>query len=86
MSERSYWQVLRDRRLALLLVDSTVRLGTFGLLGVLAIGEALQSWVLGVALLIGSGLQLLAASSRRLFATEMIGSDGRLAVNGLLGV
>lgn len=76
----------RYRPRQVLLIDCTLRLAVFALVGGLAIADALPLWVLGLALFAGSGLQLLAASSRRLVATGMVDADGRLAVNGLLGV
>jgi MFS family permease len=70
---------------ALLLADCVLRFIVFVAIALLALAGALPLWLLGVALLFGSGLRLLALSSRRLVATELAGESGRFAVNGLLG-
>lgn len=68
-----------------LLADSALRSAIFIGLGLLALAGSLRLWSLATALLAGSVLRLLSASSRRLIATGMLGEDGRLAVNGLIG-
>jgi MFS family permease len=68
-----------------LLADSTLRSVLFAGLGLLAMAGSLRLWSLTAALFAGSLLRLLSGSSRRLIATSMIGPDGRLAVNGVMG-
>ena len=68
-----------------LIADSSLRFLVFTALGIAALANALPLWMLTAALVVGSGLRLLAASGRRLLATQMGGTEGRFAVNGLLG-
>lgn len=75
----------RFRPRALMLTDCVLRFVVFTGIAILAYGHVLPLWVLGVALFAGSGLRLLASSSRRLIATGMSGEQSRFAVNGLLG-
>ena len=75
----------RFRPRALVVADCVLRCVVFSGLGTLALAQVLQLWVLVVALLLGSGVRLLASSSRRLIATGMAGPDRRFGVNGLLG-
>lgn len=75
----------RFRPRALLTVDCVVRFVVLTALAVLALAGALPLWLLGVALLFGSGLRLLALSSGRLVVTDLAGEQGRFAANGLLG-
>lgn len=69
-----------------LLIDSAVHAVMFLALGALALTDRLTLPVLVVMLSIGSTLRLLSASARRLAATGMVSEEGRLAVNGLIGV
>ncbi|MFI7104372.1 MFS transporter [Streptomyces sp. NPDC050161] len=69
----------------LLLTDCVLRSLVSGTLGVLALTDALSLPLLIVGLLMGSSFRLVGSSSRRLLATGMVGAEGRLAVNGLLG-
>jgi MFS family permease len=69
-----------------LLADSAVRAVVLGGLGLLSAEHSLTLWSLALVLFAGSPLRLLADSSRRLIATGMVGDNGKLAVNGLLGV
>ncbi|HVV21790.1 MAG TPA: MFS transporter [Pseudonocardiaceae bacterium] len=75
----------RFRPRQVLVVDCTTRFVVLTGVALLALTDMLPLWTLGVALLVGSGLRLLALSSRRLVATELAGERGRFAVNGLLG-
>ncbi|HEX3811676.1 MAG TPA: MFS transporter [Mycobacteriales bacterium] len=75
----------RFRPRALLTTDCVLRFTVLSGLALLAMAGQLPLWLLGAALFAGSGLRLLAASSRRLVATGMAGIEGRFAVNGLLG-
>ena len=70
---------------ALLAGDCLLRCAVFTGVAALAMSNVLPLWVLGVTLFAGSGLRLLAGSSRRLVATGLVSEDGRFAVNGLLG-
>jgi hypothetical protein len=70
---------------AVLLVDSVLRCGVFAGLGLLALAGSLGFWTLAAGLFAGSVLRLLSASSRRLVAMGMLGEDGWLALNGLIG-
>lgn len=70
---------------SLLVADCALRLVFVGGLGVLALTGTLSLWVLAGALLVGSALRQVGYSSRRLLATGMVGPQGLLAVNGLLG-
>lgn len=73
----------RPRRL--LMADCLVRFVVLTGVALLALVGVLPLWTLAVALFVGSGLRLLAVSSRRLVAAELAGERGRFAVNGLLG-
>lgn len=73
-----------DPRTALL-VDSVLRCGVYVGLGVLALAGSLGFWTLAAGLFAGSVLRLLSASSRRVLAMGMLGEDGWLALNGLIG-
>jgi MFS family permease len=75
----------RFRPRALLTTDCVLRFTVLSGLALLAMAGRLPLWLLGSALFAGSGLRLLASSSRRLVATGMAGVEGRFAVNGLLG-
>jgi hypothetical protein len=68
-----------------LLADATLRGGTLLAVGAFAVVDQLPLWILVAALVGASALRLLAASSRRLVASNLAGDEGRLAVNGLLG-
>jgi MFS family permease len=73
-----------DPRLVLL-IDSSVHVVVFLVLGALALAGRLGLGLLLGLLVIGSIVKLLSASARRLTAVEMVDEHGRLAVNGLLG-
>jgi hypothetical protein len=73
-----------DPRTALV-VDSVLRCGVFVGLGLFALAGSLGFWMLAAALFAGSVLRLLSASSRRVLAMGMLGEDGWLALNGLIG-
>jgi len=73
-----------DPRTALL-VDSVLRCGVYVGLGLLALAGSLSFWSLAAGLFAGSVLRLLSASSRRVLAMGMLGEDGWLALNGLIG-
>lgn len=75
----------RFRPRALLATDCLLRCAVFTGLAGLATADLLPLWLLGVTLFTGSGLRLLASSSRRLVATGFVDERGRFAVNGLLG-
>lgn len=75
----------RFRPRHVLVIDCATRFVVLTGVALLALTDRLPLWTLGVALLVGSGLRLLALSSRRLVATELAGERGRFAVNGLLG-
>jgi MFS family permease len=74
-----------DPRLVLL-IDSSVHSVMFLAVGALALTGRLDLPLMVVMLSVGSALRLLSASARRLSATDMAGGNGRLAVNGLLGI
>ena len=75
----------RFRPRGLLMTDCLVRFVVLTGVALLAVAGVLPLWALGVALFVGSGLRLLALSSRRLVAADLAGERGRFAVNGLLG-
>jgi hypothetical protein len=75
----------RFRPRSLLMADCLVRFVVFTAVALLALVGVLPLWALGVALFAGSGLRLLALSSRRPVAAGLAGERGRFAVNGLLG-
>jgi MFS family permease len=75
----------RFRPRSLLAIDCTLRFVLLTGLAWMAQAGILQLWLLGIALFLGSGLRLLAVTSRRLVATELAGEEGRFAANGLLG-
>jgi MFS family permease len=75
----------RFRPRALLAADCVLRFTVLTGVALAALAGVLSLWLLGAALFAGSGLRLLASSSRRLVATELAGERGRFAANGLLG-
>lgn len=75
----------RVRPRILLVVDCVLHGLLFCGLGLLAISGRLTLGVLVGGLLVGSVCRMVAMSSRRLVATNLVEPAGRLAVNGLLG-
>ena len=71
---------------AVVVADCVLRAATFAGLAVLAMAGRLPLPIMGLALLFGSALRLVATSNQRLIATELAGERGRFAANGLLGM
>lgn len=67
------------------ITDSALRTALFAVVGLAALVEWIDIWVMVAALMLGSVLHLPASSARRLVATGMAGKEELFAVNGLLG-
>lgn len=70
----------------LMTLDCVLRFILFCAIAIAAMTHQISIWEMAAALFVGSGLRLLAASSRRLVATGMVDDGSRFAVNGLLGI